>query len=106
MRQKFGMLLRTNRPCLTKPFLAREAVGLTGMVFLFGIAMANEAPKKVVADLAPTGRLRVAINFGNTVLAQRDPVGGPPRGVSAELARELGSRLGVPLELPTMERAR
>jgi len=60
--------------------------------------MANEAPRDVVADLAPGGKLRAAINFGNSVLAQRDPAGGPPRGVSGELARELAKRLGVPIE--------
>ncbi|WP_376090414.1 transporter substrate-binding domain-containing protein [Roseomonas sp. CCTCC AB2023176] len=47
-------------------------------------------------DLAPTGTLRAAINFGNPVLAQRDPAGGEPRGVSAVLAREVARRLGVP----------
>ena len=51
-----------------------------------------------VAELAPTGRLRVAINFGNSVLAQHDPTGGPPRGVSAELARELARRMGVDID--------
>ena len=33
------------------------------------------------------------------VLAQKDPLTGEPRGVTAELARELGKRLGVPVEL-------
>jgi ABC-type amino acid transport substrate-binding protein len=60
--------------------------------------MANEAPRDVVADLAPSGKLRAAINFGNSVLAQRDPAGGPPRGVSGDLARELARRLGVALD--------
>jgi polar amino acid transport system substrate-binding protein len=50
-----------------------------------------------MAELAPHGKLRAAINFGNIVLAQKDPATGEPRGVSAELARELGRRLGVPL---------
>jgi polar amino acid transport system substrate-binding protein len=67
--------------------------------------MANEAPRDVVADLAPSGKLRAAINFGNSVLAQRDPTGGPPRGVSGELARELGRRLGVPLEYVAFDAA-
>ena len=52
----------------------------------------------VVTQLAPGGRLRAAINFGNTVLAQKDPAGGEPRGVSAELARELARRLGVAID--------
>ncbi len=55
--------------------------------------------------LAPSGRLRAAINFGNPVLAQRDPAGGEPRGASAELARELARRLGVPLDYLTFDGA-
>ena len=49
--------------------------------------------------LAPSCKLRVAINLGNTVLAQKDPASGEPRGVSGDLARELAKRLGVPIEL-------
>jgi polar amino acid transport system substrate-binding protein len=52
----------------------------------------------VLNDLAPGGKLRAAINFGNIVLAQQDPATGEPRGVSSDLARELGRRLGVPVE--------
>lgn len=47
--------------------------------------------------LAPTGTLRAAINLGNPVLAQGTPE--DPRGITVELARELGRRLGVPVEL-------
>jgi polar amino acid transport system substrate-binding protein len=57
------------------------------------------------ADLAPTGRLRAAINFGNTVLAQRDSTNGQPQGVSIDLARELGRRLDVPVEIVAFEAA-
>ena len=49
----------------------------------------NEALSDAVQDLAPTGRLGAAINFGNAVLAQRDPATGEPRGVSVDLARIL-----------------
>jgi polar amino acid transport system substrate-binding protein len=55
--------------------------------------------------LAPTGKLRAAINFGNTVLAQRDPATGEPRGISAELARGLAKRLGVAIEFVTFDAA-
>ncbi len=51
---------------------------------------------EVVGELAPTGTLRVAINYGNPVLAQKDAAG-QPRGISVDLARELGRWLGVPL---------
>ena len=60
--------------------------------------MDNEATPAITKDLAPSGRLRAAINFGNPVLAQKDAATGEPRGVSAELARELGRRLGISVE--------
>jgi len=65
-------------------------------------ACSSEPPKPspaVVAELAPTGKLRAAINFGNPVLASKDPATGEARGVSVDLSRELAKRLGVPLEI-------
>ena len=62
-------------------------------------------PSAPVAELAPTGKLRAAINFGNPILAIRDAPSGAPRGVSVDLARELGRRLGVPVELVTFTSA-
>jgi len=56
------------------------------------------AAPAAVADLAPTGKLRAAINFGNPVLAGRDPATGEPAGISTDLARELARRLGVAIE--------
>jgi polar amino acid transport system substrate-binding protein len=53
----------------------------------------------VRADLAPTGKLRVGINHGNLVLAQKNPTTGEVKGVAVDLARELGRRLAVPVEL-------
>lgn len=55
-------------------------------------------------ELAPTGKLRAAINFGNPILASKDSAG-QPRGVSVDLARELGKRLGVPVELVLFDAA-
>jgi polar amino acid transport system substrate-binding protein len=63
------------------------------------------APAAARSELAPTGKLRAAINFGNPILASRDPSTGEARGVSVDLARELGRRLGVPLELVTYNAA-
>lgn len=59
------------------------------------------APSSVVRELAPTGKLRAAINFGNPVLAQREPI----RGVSVDLTRELAKRLGVPIQFVTYDAA-
>ena len=55
-------------------------------------------PSAAVSDLAPTGKLRAAINFGNPVLAGRDAATGEPCGISVDLARELARRLGVAIE--------
>ena len=59
----------------------------------------------LVKDLAPTGKLRAAINLGNMVLAQKDPATGDMRGVTVDLARELARRVGLPLELVPFDAA-
>ncbi len=59
----------------------------------------------VLKDLAPTGKVRAAINLGNMVLAQKDPATGQPKGITPDLARELGRRLGVPVELVAFDAA-
>jgi polar amino acid transport system substrate-binding protein len=51
------------------------------------------------AELAPTGTLRVALNMSNVLLTATDPVTGEPCGLAADLGRELGTRLGVPVAL-------
>ena len=62
------------------------------------------SPQQAGASLAPTGTLRVAINFGNVVLAQRGP-DGDARGVTVELAHEMARQLGLPLELVRFDAA-
>lgn len=62
-------------------------------------------PPAPAAELAPSGKLRAAINFGNPILAVKDAASGEPRGVSVDLSRELGRRLGRPVELVTFESA-
>jgi len=62
-----------------------------------GWAVTDGPAPALVRVLAPSGRLRVAINLGNPVLAQRGSAG--LRGVSVALARELGRRLNLAVEL-------
>lgn len=50
-------------------------------------------------ELAPTGQLRAAINFGNPILANRDPKTGEPYGVSVDLATRLAALIEAPLHL-------
>lgn len=61
--------------------------------------------EETARQLAPSGRLRAAINFGNPVLAQKASGAGAPCGVSVDLARALGERLGLPVDLVTFEAA-
>ena len=53
----------------------------------------------VRADLASTGTLRAAINYGNFILATKDRATGESRGVAIDLTQELGRRLAVPVEI-------
>jgi len=59
----------------------------------------------VAASLAPTGTLRVAINYGNAVLAQRNAETGKLSGISVDIAEELGRRLGLPIALVPFDAA-
>ena len=66
---------------------------------------AKPAPDPAVASqFAPTGKIRAAINFGNPILATKT-ANGDPQGVSVDIAREMGRRLGVPVELVTFNSA-
>src|ERR1043165_2861736 len=67
-------------------------------------AAAAQVPADALKELTPTGKLRAGINYGNGVLAQKGP-DGEPRGVSADLSRELAKRLRVPLEFVTFTAA-
>src|SRR5260370_31579126 len=56
----------------------------------------SSSQQTAVKELAPGGTLRVGINFGNMVLAQG--TWEAPRGITPDLSREFGKRLGVPVE--------
>ena len=49
-------------------------------------------------ELAPSGTLRVGLNYGNFLLVLKDNPDGSPRGIAPDLGREVGKRLGVPVE--------
>ncbi|MEI6545585.1 MAG: transporter substrate-binding domain-containing protein [Burkholderiales bacterium] len=52
----------------------------------------------LMTELAPTGKLRAAMNLSNTLFTTKDVRSGELQGVAADLMRELASRLGVPVE--------
>lgn len=69
------------------------------------LAQTTPAPPspEVLKELAPTGRLRAAINLGNAVLAQGTPQ--DPKGITVDLSRELARRTGLPLDLVPFDAA-
>lgn len=74
-----------------------KTCGLMLALFLATGASANESTMK---ELAPTGKLRVALVFAPSpgaffVLKQAD---GAPNGVTADLAAALAKKLGLPVE--------
>ena len=78
--------------------LARIIIGCFLALLLIACATPMPSPE-AKAQLAPGGKLLAAINLGNPVLANKDPASGEVRGVSVDLARELGRRLGANVEL-------
>ncbi len=54
--------------------------------------------QQTVAELAPTGTLRAAINMGNFLLVTGKDPAGDPSGVSPDLAAAIAARLGVPVK--------
>jgi polar amino acid transport system substrate-binding protein len=62
----------------------------------------RSADAAALRELAPTGRLRVAVAVGpssSTFRAVVDAVGARPRGVAPDLATAFGARIGLPVEL-------
>jgi polar amino acid transport system substrate-binding protein len=60
---------------------------------------------EIKQELAPSGTLRVGLNYGNFLLVLADGPDGGPRGIAPDLGRELGRRLGVPVEFVRFKQA-
>jgi len=66
------------------------------VVLAAGCAGSATAPSPGAREaLAPGGKLRVAINTGNPVLAKRDPASGDVTGITMDLGRMLATRVGA-----------
>ena len=76
--------------------MLRLGVVSAGLFVLTSCAMATEITPAVRSELAPTGKLRVGINSGNVLLVTS--MTPEPRGPAPDLARELGRKVGVPVE--------
>jgi polar amino acid transport system substrate-binding protein len=69
------------------------------LILVAGVNAAAQVTPALRTEFAPTGVLRAGINYGNVVLARRDPSSGELTGVAVDLARELGRRLGLEVQL-------
>ncbi len=58
-----------------------------------------------VSELAPTGKLRIGLNYSNFLLVLKDAPDGSPQGIAPDLGRELASRLGVKPEFVKFDAA-
>lgn len=96
-------ILRAAAPARVASALLAAASLLTMMASMS--ACATDESGDAAAELAPTGSIRAAVNFANRVLARREGPDGEPRGVSADLARELGRRLDLPVQYLSYESA-
>lgn len=79
--------------------MVRIALAVASLVMLYACTSTREVPPAALAELAPSGVLRAAINFGNPLFTARDPQTGEGAGITVDLAREFGRRLGVPVQL-------
>lgn len=82
------------------------AAALFAVLLLAACTTTPTAPPAARAELAPAGKLRAGINLGNGVVATRDSSTGQVRGIAVNVARELGRRLNVPVELVVFDQAR
>src|SRR5687767_9179997 len=77
-----------------------RALALLGALLLASCAtMSLQVTPAARADLAPSGKLRAGINYGNFILATKDPATGESRGVAVDLTREVARRLGVEVDV-------
>lgn len=66
----------------------------------------NLSDTAMIKSFAPTGTLRVGINLGNPVLAGSiDKTEPQPKGVTIDIAKEIGKRTKLPIELISFQSA-
>lgn len=62
------------------------------------LAMAPCAAADVAKEMAPTGKLRVAINMRNQLLVTGKSASGEPEGLAPSMAAAFAEKIGVPVE--------
>lgn len=82
----------------------RVGVAAAGVFVLTSTAMATDISPAVRSELAPMGKLRIGLNHGNFLLVTPGSKA-DPRGVAPDIGRELGRRVGVPVEFVNFDTA-
>jgi polar amino acid transport system substrate-binding protein len=67
--------------------------------------MTTEITPQAKAELAPSGRIRVGLNYQNFLLVLKDAPDGSPAGIASDMGRELGRRAGLPVDFVRFEKA-
>ena len=73
-------------------------LGALMLSLVSGCATSTNLPSAARSELAPTGKIRAAMNLGNALFTTKSVGTGELRGVSVDVMRELASRLGVAVE--------
>jgi polar amino acid transport system substrate-binding protein len=95
----------SRRTCMSRLLHWGSLMRLMPLAPLAGCAARVPLNAASAAALAPTGRLRAAINLGNPILARRESAAAAAVGVSVDLATALGAQLGVPVDFLVVESA-
>jgi polar amino acid transport system substrate-binding protein len=67
--------------------------------------MTGQASPETQRDIAPGGKLRVGLNYGNFLLVLKDKPDGTPQGIAPDLGRELAKRLEMAVEFVKFDAA-
>jgi len=76
-----------------------RALLLFVLLILSALPTDSGAQSAITSEIAPTGKLRVAMNAGTPVLLMRTPDGNITGGVGVELGKFMADKLGIPFEL-------
>jgi polar amino acid transport system substrate-binding protein len=71
---------------------------ILGLILTGCAGIGTAPPPEARQALAPTGKLRVALQLANPLNVVKDSASGDMKGVGYDLGKELARRIGVPLE--------
>lgn len=77
----------------------KRSLFLLPLLLLLSCAPAGpSAPPAALAELAPTGKLRVGLIATSPIFVTQNTAAGVNKGIAVDIASRLGAQLGVPVE--------